>query len=130
MMYYTYVMASKRNGTLNIGVTSDLVKRVYKHKNNLVAGFTSRYKVHRLVYYEVHVDITSAIHRERRLKQWQRRWKLELIEGNNPKWCDLYPDITFPPVRRIGLNRGMTRRGCGKRLRDDGKCAGENFLEK
>ncbi len=94
MMYYTYVMASKRNGTLNIGVTSDLVKRVYKHKNNLVAGFTSRYKVHRLVYYEAHVDITSAIHREKRLKEWQRRWKLELIEGNNPRWCDLYPDIT------------------------------------
>ena len=92
--YYTYIMASKRNGTLYIGVTSDLIKRVYEHKNDLVEGFTNRYSVHYLVYFEQHEDITAAIHREKRLKEWQRNWKLALIEIDNPEWADLYDEIT------------------------------------
>jgi len=92
--YYTYIMASKRNGTLYIGVTSDLIKRVYEHKNNLVAGFTRKYKIHLLVYFEQHLDVKVAIHREKRLKEWQRKWKLALIEKSNPQWIDLYDEIT------------------------------------
>ena len=90
---YTYIMASKRNGTIYVGVTSDLIKRVYQHRNNLIEGFTSKYKVHHLVYYEQHLDITTAIRREKRLKEWRRKWKLALIEENNSRWRDLYPEI-------------------------------------
>jgi len=85
-----YILASKRNGTLYIGVTSDLVKRIWEHKNNRVEGFTKRYNVHRLVWYELHDSMESAITREKRLKNWKRKWKLELIESSNPKWQDLY----------------------------------------
>ncbi len=85
-----YILASKRNGTLYIGVTSDLVKRIWEHKNNMVEGFTKRYNVHRLVWYELHESMNSAIIREKRLKNWKRKWKLELIERGNPKWLDLY----------------------------------------
>ena len=88
--YYVYILASKRNGTLYIGVTSELIKRVYEHKNNLVEGFTQKYKVHNLVYYETTDDINSAITREKQLKKWKRTWKMELIEMNNPGWRDLY----------------------------------------
>ena len=88
--YYVYILASKRNGTLYIGVTSDLRKRVFEHKNNLVDGFTKKYKVHNLVYYEQTIDVRSAIEREKRLKRWKRRWKLILIEKENPNWKDLY----------------------------------------
>ena len=91
--YYTYIMASKRNGTLYIGVTSDLAKRTYQHKNNLIEGFTCQYKVYDLVYFEQHGDVYAAIHREKRLKEWQRKWKLELIEKTNPTWRDLYAEI-------------------------------------
>ncbi|MBI2607535.1 MAG: GIY-YIG nuclease family protein [Candidatus Doudnabacteria bacterium] len=91
--YYIYILASKRNGTLYIGVTSDLVKRVYEHKNNFVQGFTERYNVHTLVYFEVVEDAESAIKREKQLKTWKRKWKLELIETNNPDWRDLYEEI-------------------------------------
>jgi putative endonuclease len=84
-----YVLASKRNGTLYIGVTSDLIKRVWEHKNDLAAGFTRRYGVHLLVWYELHENMESAIVREKRLKEWQRHWKIELIEGANPEWQDL-----------------------------------------
>ena len=87
-------MASQRNGTLYIGVTSNLIKRVYEHKNNLVEGFTHKYGVHVLVYYEKHLSAESAIRREKRLKLWKRQWKLALIERNNPKWLDLYLNIT------------------------------------
>ena len=86
-------MASKPNGTLYIGVTSDLVKRVWEHKNDLVNGFTKEYGVHRLVYYELHDDMVSAITREKQLKKWNRAWKLELIEGENPRWNDLWEGI-------------------------------------
>jgi putative endonuclease len=87
---YTYILASKRNGTLYIGVTADLIKRVYKHKNNLIEGFTKKYGVHRLVYYETFENIENAIMREKQLKRWNRKWKLELIEQVNPNWEDLY----------------------------------------
>ncbi len=88
-----YILAGKRNGTLYIGVTSDLVKRVWEHKNNMVEGFTKRYGVHQLVWYELHDNMESAIEREKRLKNWKRAWKLKLIEGVNPDWEDLYHRI-------------------------------------
>jgi putative endonuclease len=88
-----YILASRRNGTLYIGVTADLVKRVYEHKNNLVDGFTKKYNVHLLVYYQQYEDIEAAILEEKRLKKWNRKWKLELIEKDNPGWRDLYEDI-------------------------------------
>ena len=91
--YYVYVLASKKNGTLYIGVTSNLVKRIYEHKNNLVQGFTQKYNVHKLVYYENHDDILEAISREKRLKKWKRQWKIDLIEKFNPYWKDLYYNI-------------------------------------
>lgn len=86
-------MASKRNGTLYTGVTSDLVKRVWEHKSDLAEGFTRRYAVHMLVWFEVHEEMEPAIAREKEIKGWKRRWKLELIENANPEWRDLYPDL-------------------------------------
>jgi putative endonuclease len=88
-----YILASQRNGTLYIGVTSDLVQRVWQHKNDLVEGFTNKYGVHSLVYFELHDDMENAILREKRLKKWNRAWKLRLIEEKNPEWNDLYPSI-------------------------------------
>ena len=87
------ILTSKRNGTLYIGVTSDLIKNIWEHKNNMVEGFTKRYCVHQLVWYEVHESMESAIEREKRLKEWKRKWKLELIESSNPNWQDLYNTI-------------------------------------
>ena len=86
-------MASKRYGTLYIGVTSDLVARVYEHKNDLVDGFTKKYAVHTLVYYLQFEDIEAAIVEEKRLKKWKREWKIKLVEESNPGWRDLYGDI-------------------------------------
>ena len=91
--YYVYILASKRNGTLYIGVTSNLIKRIYEHKNNLIDGFTKKYNIHNLVYYEIIEDVNSAIAREKQLKIWKRNWKIELIEKNNPGWKDLYFDL-------------------------------------
>jgi len=91
--YYVYILASKRNGTLYIGVTSDLIKRIYEHKNNLIEGFTKKYNIHNLVYYEITEDVNSAIAREKQPKIWKRNWKIELIEKNNPGWKDLYFDL-------------------------------------
>ena len=91
--YYVYIMASKRDGMLNIGVTSDLIKRVYEHKHDLAEGFTNKYHIHNLVYFEITEDINSAISREKQLKKWNRDWKIALIEKNNPEWRDLYCDI-------------------------------------
>ena len=85
-----YILASDRNGTLYVGVTSDLTKRVWEHKNDLVPGFTKRYGVHDLVWYELHDSMESAISREKTIKEWKRQWKLELIERENPEWKDLY----------------------------------------
>jgi putative endonuclease len=91
--YYVYILASKRNGTLYIGVTNDLVRRVYEHKNDLVEGFTKKYGIHLLVYYEQYNNVESAIQRERQMKKWNRQWKIRRIEGLNPGWKDLYDDI-------------------------------------
>lgn len=91
--YYVYILSNKRNGTLYIGVTSDLIKRVWQHKNDVVEGFTKKYQTHRLVYYEEYISIDVALNREKRLKNWQRSWKLELIESFNPYWKDLYETI-------------------------------------
>ena len=88
-----YILASERNGTLYIGMTSDLVKRVWEHKNNLVEGFTKRYNVHHLVWYELHESMSSSIEREKKMKEWKRAWKIRMIEENNPNWNDLYDSI-------------------------------------
>ena len=89
-----YILASRRNGTLYVGVTSDLRKRVWQHKNGELGGFTEKYGVHMLVYYETYVDMTEAIRREKQLKKWRRAWKVELIEKENPQWRDLWPEIS------------------------------------
>ena len=94
--YWVYILASKIGGTLYIGVTNDLVRRVYEHREKLAEGFTKKYDVARLVYFEQHSDIESAIRREKRLKKWNRAWKIRLIEENNPNWDDLYPSIASP----------------------------------
>ncbi|MDB5799526.1 MAG: Excinuclease subunit domain protein [Rhodocyclales bacterium] len=89
-----YILANKRNGTLYIGVTSNLVQRVWQHKEELVEGFTKRYGIKMLIWYEQHSTMESAISHEKALKEWQRAWKLELIETANPQWRDLYDEIT------------------------------------
>ncbi len=91
--YYIYILSNKKNGTLYLGVTNNLVKRVYEHKQNFVEGFTKRYNIHRLVYYEQSNDSYSAIQLEKRIKKWKREWKIELIERFNPGWKDLYYDL-------------------------------------
>jgi len=88
-----YILASERNGTIYIGVTSDLPKRIYQHKNDSVDGFTRKYRVHRLVYFELYADMVSAITREKQLKKWNRAWKVEVIEEKNPEWNDLWDEI-------------------------------------
>ena len=89
-----YILASKRNGTLYVGVTSDLIRRVWEHETGVVDGFTKKYRVHTLVYFEQHPAMADAIVREKRIKSWHRKWKLDLIEAANPEWRDLYPEIT------------------------------------
>ncbi len=91
--FYVYILCNKRNGTLYTGVTSDIVKRVYEHKNDLVEGFTKKYNVHHLVWYEIHESAESAIVREKQIKKWKRAWKLKIIEKENPQWIDLYKSI-------------------------------------
>ena len=93
MDYFVYLMASKKNGTLYAGVTSDLIRRVYEHQNNLVEGFTSRYAVHRLVWFDSTSSVESAIEKEKQIKNWKRDWKVELIEKSNPEWLDLYETL-------------------------------------
>jgi len=88
--YYVYIVANQRNATLYIGVTSDLARRIWEHKTKALKGFTSKYKVDKLVHYEQYQDVSTAIQREKRLKEWPRKWKLHLIEKNNPYWNDLY----------------------------------------
>ena len=92
--YYVYILASKPYGTLYTGVSSNLLGRTWQHKNDLVESFTKRYRVHRLVWYEQTESIKSAINREKQIKKWRRRWKLDLIEKMNPDWKDLYGEIT------------------------------------
>ena len=91
--FWVYILASKRNGTLYIGVTSDLAKRIWEHKNRVVEGFTCRYEVDKLVYCEAFEDAESAIAREKQMKKWRRAWKIELIENSNPEWRDLYDEV-------------------------------------
>lgn len=91
--YYIYILASKQNGTLYIGVTNNLIRRIYEHKNDSIDGFTKLHKVHKLVYYEEYNDIELAIQREKQLKKWNRKWKLRIIEERNPKWRDLYEEL-------------------------------------
>lgn len=90
--FYVYILASKRNGTLYIGMTSDILRRVYQHKHKSADGFTSKYGVNRLVYFEETTDVREAIQREKQLKNWKRKWKIELIEKNNPEWKELDPE--------------------------------------
>jgi len=91
--YYVYILASKRNGTLYTGVTNDLLRRVAEHKSGLVDGFTKKYKVDKLVYFEPLDDVRIAIRREKQIKKWYRKWKIELIEAHNHDWKDLYLDL-------------------------------------
>jgi putative endonuclease len=93
MSAYVYILASRRNGTLYIGVTSDLVKRIHQHKTGACDGFTKQYQVKRLVWYECHTEITAAIEREKQLKHWNRVWKIELVSKTNPLWRDLCSEI-------------------------------------
>ena len=88
-----YILSNKPGGTLYIGVTSNMVQRVWQHKNDMVEGFTKRYGVHRLVWYEIHSTMESALNREKALKRWNRKWKMRLIQKDNPAWSDLYDDI-------------------------------------
>ncbi len=91
--YFVYILASKKNGTLYIGVTNNLVRRVFEHRQDIIDGFTKKYKVHMLVYYEHVNDVHSAIEREKTIKKWNRKWKIDLIEKSNPNRNDLYPDL-------------------------------------
>jgi putative endonuclease len=93
-MFFVYLLASKPHGTLYVGVTSDLLKRVWEHKYKAVPGFTSRYRVDKLVWFETHDSWESAIRREKQIKEWRRAWKRELIEANNPYWTDLFPSLS------------------------------------
>ena len=117
-LYFVYILASQRNGTLYVGVTNDLMRRTYEHKNDLIEGFTRKYGVHILVWYEAHDDIHTAIAREKCLKRWNRAWKIKLIEEYNSGWNDLYdrmmgeialPDLPGSPSPRdtdVSLDRG------------------------
>ncbi len=89
-----YILASKPRGTLYVGVTSNLIRRVYQHRSGNIHGFTQKYKIHCLVWYEIHGSMYEAISREKRLKRWKRQWKIELIEKQNPQWVDLYPGLS------------------------------------
>jgi putative endonuclease len=91
--YYVYILTNKNNVTLYTGVTNNLIRRIYEHKNNLVEGFSKKYHLHKLVYFESTSDIRSAIEREKRIKTWHRKWKIELIEKENPEWIDLYEGL-------------------------------------
>jgi len=91
--YYVYILSSKKNGTLYTGINNSLKRRVYEHKKGLIEGFSKKYKVRRLVYFEEHLSVHQAIIREKRIKKWQRKWKIRLIEHMNPEWNDLYDEI-------------------------------------
>ena len=93
MPYYVYLLAGRHNGTLYCGVTNDLVRRVWEHKEGLADGFSKKYGVKMLVWFETHEDINAAITREKQIKEWRRDWKLEMIEKTNPYWRDLYPEL-------------------------------------
>jgi putative endonuclease len=92
--YYVYLLASRKHGTLYVGVTNDLVRRVHQHKSKALGGFTSKYGVSRLVWFEIHDDVIEAISREKEIKKWRRDWKISLIEADNPDWGDRWGSIT------------------------------------
>jgi putative endonuclease len=94
MAYYVYLLASKKHGTLYLGVTNDIVRRGFEHRTKVVPGFTKRYGVDKLVWFEIYDDVATAIAREKELKKWRRDWKIRLIEEQNPSWVDLYPGIS------------------------------------
>ncbi|SDT39839.1 GIY-YIG nuclease family protein [Bradyrhizobium canariense] len=94
MSYYVYLLASRKHGTLYLGVTSDIVRRGYEHRSKAIGGFTTKYGVDKLVWFEIYDDIATAIAREKELKKWRRDWKIRLIEEQNPEWVDLYPGIS------------------------------------
>jgi putative endonuclease len=94
MMFFVYMLASQQRGTLYVGMTDDLVRRVWEHKMKLVPGFTAKYGVDRLVWFEAHQTREAAWRRERQIKEWKRAWKIELIERDNPQWIDLYPSLS------------------------------------
>src|SRR5262245_59380554 len=94
--YWVYILASRIGGTIYVGMTNDLIRRVDEHKIGVADGFTKKYKVHRLMYFEQFSDLHAAIAREKRLKKWKRAWKIQLIEKQNPNWDDLYPAIAQP----------------------------------
>ncbi len=91
--YYVYILTNKRNGTLYVGVTNNIERRVYEHEQGLVEGFTKKYGIHHLVYHEATNDINAAMQREKQIKKWNRKWKLKLIEKNNPHWKDLITEL-------------------------------------
>ena len=93
MSYYVYLLASRKHGTLYLGVTNDLVQRVWEHREKVISGFSSRYDVVRLVWFEAHDDVTAAIAREKQIKKWRRDWKIALLEADNPDWLDLWSTI-------------------------------------
>jgi putative endonuclease len=93
LQYYVYILASTAYGTLYTGITNNLIKRIYQHKTNQAEGFTKKHNVHKLVYYEIHNNAHEAILREKRIKKWNRDWKINLIERDNPYWLDLYGDL-------------------------------------
>lgn len=115
--YYVYILASRRNGTLYVGVSNDVIRRTWEHRNNLVDGFTKKYGVHLLVWYELHEDINKAIAREKQLKKWNRAWKIKLIEKNNTGWNDLYDrligEIALPDLPGSPSPRAAWRRSAG-----------------
>jgi len=92
--YFVYILASGRNGTLYVGVTNNLIRRLAEHRSGLVPGFTRTYDVDQLMWYETHTSIDAAIAREKQLKRWKRQWKIELFQDINPQWVDLYPSLT------------------------------------
>jgi putative endonuclease len=92
-VYYVYILANRKHGTLYIGVTNNLIRRVYEHRSDVVRGFSTRYQVHLLVWFESYDDVPTAITREKELKKWRRDWKINLIESSNPEWADLYPAL-------------------------------------
>ena len=93
-MFYVYLLSSRANGTLYVGMTRDLLKRVWEHKIKAIPGFTTKYGVDRLVWFEQHDSLESAFARERQIKEWKRAWKIQLIEADNPQWIDLYPSLS------------------------------------
>jgi putative endonuclease len=93
MGYYVYILASRKDGAIYVGVTNDIVRRIYEHRTKIIQGFTSKYNITRLVWFEIYEDPISAISREKELKKWKRAWKVQLIEAQNPRWDDLYESI-------------------------------------